>query len=141
MGTGSLQNEIKNFEEKNDNIFIHEPVTHHQVTKIASSADFGICLIENVSLSNYYCLPNKLFENIFAGLPVIVSNFPDMGELVKKYGVGIIVENSAETLMSAVEKIDSVAFNKENFSFSNLFELSWDCQAEKIKSVYESILA
>jgi glycosyltransferase involved in cell wall biosynthesis len=141
MGTGSLQNEIKSFEKKYDNIFIHEPVTHHHVTKIASSADFGICLIENVSLSNYYCLPNKLFENIFAGLPVIVSNFPDMGELVKKYGVGMIVENSAETLMSAVENIASAAFNKENFSFSNLFELSWDRQAEKIKSVYESILA
>ena len=110
------------------------------MTKIASSADFGICLIENVSLSNYFCLPNKLFENIFAGLPVIASNFPDMGELVKKYGVGIIVENSAEALAKAVENINLDSFKRENFGYSKLFELSWDRQSEKIKSVYEKML-
>ena len=71
---------------------------------------------------------------------MIVSNFPDMGDLVKKYGVGMIVENSAETLIKAVENIDSLSFKKENFSYSNLFELSWDRQAEKIKSVYEKLL-
>ena len=140
MGTGSLENEILKYSSESNNIFVHKPVKHNEVTKIASSADFGICLIENVSLSNYFCLPNKLFENIFAGLPVIASNFPDMGELVKKYGVGIIVENSAEALAKAVENINLDSFKRENFGYSKLFELSWDRQSEKIKSVYEKML-
>jgi glycosyltransferase involved in cell wall biosynthesis len=140
MGTGSLENEILKYSSESNNIFVHKPVKHDEVTKIASSADFGICLIENVSLSNYFCLPNKLFENIFAGLPVIASNFPDMGELVKKYGVGVIVENSAEALAKAVENINSDSFKRENFGYTKLFELSWDRQSEKVKSVYEKML-
>jgi glycosyltransferase involved in cell wall biosynthesis len=141
MGSGSLEKEISDYIKDNDNIFLHKPVMHNQVTRIASSADIGICLIENVSLSNYYCLPNKLFENIFSGLPVIASNFPDMSELIKKYGVGVIVENSAERLMEVIRDIDASSFKKENFSYSNLSELSWDRQSAKLKLIYEAMLA
>ena len=141
MGTGSLEREILSYAEKYSNIHIHKPVTHNQVTQIASSADFGICLIENVSLSNYYCLPNKLFENIFSGLPVIASNFPDMSQLIEKYGVGIIVENSVESLMEAVININDSMFKAEAFSYNSLSELSWDRQSEKLKLIYEEMLS
>ena len=44
-----------------------------------------MCLIQNVSLSDYYCLPNKLFEYCFAEIPVLASNFPDISQTVEKY--------------------------------------------------------
>ena len=41
-----------------------------------------------MSLNNYLSLPNKIFEYIAAGLPVVASDFPDMAELVSDYDVG-----------------------------------------------------
>ena len=37
-----------------------------KLTNLIKEADVGLCLVENVSLSDYYCLPNKLFEYAFA---------------------------------------------------------------------------
>jgi glycosyltransferase involved in cell wall biosynthesis len=141
MGTGSLEKEISNYSQKYQNIFVHEPVTHSQVTEVASSADFGICLIENVSLSNFYCLPNKLFENIFAGLPVITSNFPDMSSIVAKYSVGICAENNSESLRDAVVRMPEVYFDEKSFSTYHLLDLSWSSQAKKLENIYLNALA
>ena len=47
-------------------------VPYDELHAFTSSADIGICFIENASLSDYYCLPNKLFEYIFAGFGVVL---------------------------------------------------------------------
>ncbi|CAN2170146.1 RfaG Glycosyltransferase [Candidatus Nanopelagicaceae bacterium] len=141
MGTGSLEIEISEYSTNHLNIFMHKPVTHNQVTDVASSADYGICLIENVSLSNYYCLPNKLFENIFAGLPVITSNFPDMSEIVRKYSVGISADNNSESLRQAVLSMPDHHFEKNCFSVDHLYDLSWSSQAKKLEKTYVQALS
>ncbi|MGK9476996.1 glycosyltransferase [Melioribacter sp. OK-6-Me] len=65
-----------------------------------AAADAGLCLIENISISYYHALPNKLFEYIMAALPVICSNLPQMKKIVTQYRVGEIVY---------IEKGESVA--------------------------------
>jgi len=63
-------------------------------------------LIENLSTSYYYALPNKLFEYIMAEIPVIVSNLPQMKEVVEKFDVGfaIDVDNKTE-LITAIKNL------------------------------------
>ena len=73
IGNGFLENKIKSISKINSNIHLHKKVPHNQVVNLIKSADIGICIIENVSLSDYYCLPNKLFEYSFAGLRIIPS--------------------------------------------------------------------
>ena len=64
LGYGELGNELKSLASRYSNIYVHDAVPHAQVTAVAKSADVGLCFIQNVSLSDYYCLPNKLFEYI-----------------------------------------------------------------------------
>ena len=74
------------------------PVPSDQVTLYAASADLGIAPIENVCLSYYYCSPNKLFEYLLAGLPVIASDFPEMRHIIDKYGDDFKKFNSIFTM-------------------------------------------
>ena len=64
LGYGSEKTNYLSYQKYN-NIHIHDAAEHQQVVSLAQSADVGLCLIENISLSDYYCLPNKLFEYIF----------------------------------------------------------------------------
>ncbi len=56
-------------------------------------ADLGVSIEENMGLNYYYSLPNKIFDYIHAGVPVLTSPFPEMMNLLDQYEVG-------ETLIS-----------------------------------------
>lgn len=134
MGSGEMRSKIVEFSKSHKNIFLHEPVNHADVVQIASSADFGYCMIENESLSYYYSLPNKLFEYIFAGLPVIASDFPEISKIVKKFNVGITTQVHQESITKGVKFLVKNGSNY-NFRLKDLTTLGWDYQAEKLVSL------
>ncbi len=49
-------------------------------------------MIQNVCLSYYYCSPNKLFEALAAGLPVVASDFPEMRRVVGNSEVAVLCQ-------------------------------------------------
>jgi glycosyltransferase involved in cell wall biosynthesis len=91
MGYGSLKNIILAAAKGNENIYYHESVALDMLMEYTSSADVGLSIIENTCLSYYYCLPNKIFEYISAGLPIIASNFPEIRKVVDQYEAGVLV--------------------------------------------------
>ena len=66
IGWGEFESLIKREAINNSNIHYHKPFKYNSIIPNIKVADFGLCLIENVSLSDYYSLPNKLFEYIFS---------------------------------------------------------------------------
>ena len=56
-------------------------------------ADVGISLEEDLGLNYRFALPNKVFDYIQAGVPVLVSDLPEVRSLVDQYGVGMINNN------------------------------------------------
>lgn len=136
LGYGDYFQKLAELEKIHSNIHLHDAVEHHKVVEIASSADVGLCLIENVSLSDYYCLPNKLFEYIFGGLPVLASNFPDISYVVEKYSLGVCVDLDAKSIKEGIK-----SFASESLSFDieqhNLSDLSWQKQEYNLISLYK----
>lgn len=56
--------------------------------EITPQATIGISIEENIGLNYYYALPNKLFDYINVSVPVLVSDFPEMGRIVDHYQIG-----------------------------------------------------
>jgi glycosyltransferase involved in cell wall biosynthesis len=105
MGRGEYEKKIIEHSKRYDNIFFREAVSPDILLEYTASADFGISLIEPISLSYQYCLPNKLFEYLMARIPILVTDLPEMGRLVRENGLGVTIEeNSAEALSRAVEE-------------------------------------
>ena len=139
MGYGQLEEEIKNVSKERINIFFHPAVSPEIVLEYTASADIGISFIENICLSYYYCLPNKLFEYAMVGLPVIVSNMKEMKELVEKYNMGIVVvDNKLESINNAIDKIlqSDIKQMKQN-SRRCAEENSWAEQEKKMIKEYK----
>ena len=135
LGDGQLQQEIELDLVKRDakNIFIHEKVQHEDVVKYAKSADYGVCLLENVSLSDYLALPNKIFEYAFAKLPIIASDFPEIRKFVREVNAGMVV--------SSLRTHDALnVFEASNFLFHEaaLDKYSWNTQEKKLVNLYDT---
>lgn len=62
-----------------------------ELLALTASADLGVHVPEPVTLSVRLALPNKLFEYLNAGLPVVVSDLPEMRRVVEGFGVGLVV--------------------------------------------------
>lgn len=138
LGYGDLVGEIKELSAKNKNIYYHEPVQYDEVVSVASSADYGFCLIQNVSLSDYLCLPNKLFEYCFAGVPVIASNFPEIEKITNKYNLGFCVELELEAIVKIIAYLETLEV-KPSIDKNVIKDLSWDAQAKKLELLYQGL--
>jgi len=53
-----------------------------------ADADLGVIPYENVCLNHWFCSPNKLWEYPVAGVPLLVSPFPELAGVVQKWGIG-----------------------------------------------------
>ncbi|MDQ6750832.1 MAG: glycosyltransferase family 4 protein [Actinomycetota bacterium] len=66
------------------------PAPAEEVVAWARGADVGVAPIQDVSLSYYLSLPNKLFDYIAAGLPIVASDFPEIRRVVEEGGLGAL---------------------------------------------------
>ncbi len=125
LGDGSEKVKYINLAKKlnvNDKVFFAGSIPQNELINYTSSADIGLALIENISISYYHALPNKLFEYIMAKVPVISCNLPQMKNIVEKYKVGKVInlENENEVVQTIQEMI-----NNEN----QLIEFKKNCEA------------
>jgi glycosyltransferase involved in cell wall biosynthesis len=72
------------------------PVPSDRVVAEARVADVGLwTLLANVGLNFELALPNKVFEYLAAGLPVLAADLPEVRQLIDQYGVGCCFDLTA----------------------------------------------
>ena len=70
------------------------------------SADWGFSLDKPVHGNYIMSLPNKLFDYIHAGLPVVASALPEVQKVVERHQVGALIrDHSPEAIATAVEQV------------------------------------
>lgn len=140
LGWGSdfWESKIRSAAKRCGNIHIHPPVPHTEVVGVVSGADAGICLIEDVSLSDRFCIPNKLLEYAFSGLPVIASSLPEIKTIVEDYGLGICIANNADELLYVLEQEQSEWYSES--ARGNISELGWEAQSQKLSQLFSNSL-
>ncbi len=137
VGRGPLREMIEHCAKDNQRLHVHDAVPHDQVVSLVKSADYGVCLVERVSLSDYYSLPNKLFEYAFAGVPVLASDFPDMQELVERFGLGTCTADDEASITQAVLRLQNSGLQRVT---TDLAPLGWVSQAEHLRELYLRVL-
>lgn len=87
LGNGTLFDELQERFHKSrgfDNIFILPSVDQSRLLQYTASADIGLHAIERTCLNHEYCLPNKLFEYVKAGIAVVCSDMEELKSFVER---------------------------------------------------------
>ncbi|WP_087547310.1 glycosyltransferase family 4 protein [Acinetobacter sp. WCHA39] len=92
-------------ELKLDNVIFHDPVNKAKLAGLMASADIGLQILANVPAFYYGTSPNKFFDYISAGLPVL-NNYPGwLAELITKEQCGFAVPpENAQAFADALEQ-------------------------------------
>ena len=142
VGEGEYRKQFESIAAKSNvsnKIHFLGAVNHTVLLNYTASADIGLALIENISISYYYALPNKLFEYIMAGVPILASNLPQMKKVIDDYNVGRYVDPEDEDdLISKLSEMlnndNKLAEFKSNCKFAAK-ELNWDAEFDKNKEI------
>lgn len=138
MGYGDQVDVVREFGRRHGNIHFHEAVKPDVLLEYTASADVGLSLIENVCLSYYYCLPNKFFEYIIAELPQIVSDFPDMGKIIREYNIGWAIPVSELALSETLGKLSHNDILEKRRSLREVKPMfSWEREESVLETVFQ----
>jgi glycosyltransferase involved in cell wall biosynthesis len=102
-----------------DNVIFHDPVNKTKLAGLMASADVGLQILANVPAFYYGTSPNKFFDYIAAGLPVL-NNYPGwLAELIQKQHCGFAVPPEdakafADALEYAADHRDELVMMGEN---------------------------
>jgi glycosyltransferase involved in cell wall biosynthesis len=142
MGFGEFKEIIKNYERQYSNIHFLDAVKPADVGRYTSGADVGLCLHENIGLNYYLSLPNKLYEYIINEVPVIVSDFPEMGRVVDESECGWKVSVGKDHLYSLITNIskdDIDAKRKRARIYRKI--IGWEIEEKILINLYRHTLA
>lgn len=126
-----------------DRLHLLPPVPHELVSRYIATADFAVVPQHAECLNHEYSMPHKLFEAVFAGLPVAVSNLREMSDFVHGTGCGVVmnakdVEDIAATMRKLVaERGRRIASPDRTAQLSRIY--GWPSQARKLLAVYEQL--
>ena len=146
VGTGDIETKLKRLVSElnvQSSVEFAGRVRPEDLPEFALRADAGISLERPEGLSYIYSLPNKLFDYIQSGLPVVVSDLPEMSAVVQKYGAGKVTAaddpeklgseimdflNDAELLQDIRKRLVKAAE-----------ELCWENEEDKLLDIYKNL--
>ncbi|MEC7226708.1 MAG: glycosyltransferase family 4 protein [Candidatus Latescibacterota bacterium] len=124
-------------------VYFIDRVPFHQLHAYTCSADLGLCLIRGTGQSFYYSLPNKLFEYMMGGLPVLASNFPEMQRIVEETGAGAVTDpEDVEAISKAVYALLSDSAGQQTRREAALRaaqRFNWECESKALTDLYNKL--
>lgn len=89
-------------------VILCDPVPSRDVVAAAAGADAGIWTLPDISKNFRYALPNKVFEYLAAGLPLLVANYPEPRAIVDENACGLHFDPySPRSIGAAINKMMS----------------------------------
>ena len=144
IGSGGAISDLKIMVKKNDlknKVRFMERLPFEEMMQYTINADLGITLDKPTSLNYKYSLPNKLFDYIRAGIPVLASNLIEVKHIVEEYNIGIVVSSvNPEEIAIAIETYREKGDAYKSEIKTNLLkasdELQWEKDAEVLSRFY-----
>lgn len=119
-------------------------VRYDEVPEILAQSTIGIILFQPTHYNNLMGIPNKLFDYMAAGIPVIASNLPNISRIVKDANCGILVNPDAEKEIA--QAIDYLLTNTEeakrfglNGRYAVETKYNWINMEFKLISIYNNL--
>jgi glycosyltransferase involved in cell wall biosynthesis len=123
-----------------DKVLFLPRMPFQELRKYTLLADIGLSLDKDTNLNYRYSLPNKIFDYIHAGVPVLASDLPEVKKIIEGYAVGRISPDHepkklATILNEMLSDTTQMKIWKENTKLA-AEKLCWEEEEQVLRAVY-----
>jgi glycosyltransferase involved in cell wall biosynthesis len=115
-----------------------------QVAGYLSAASAGLHPLDRYTNGDL-ALPNKLFDYLHAGIPVVVSDTPTMAAFVRTHRLGAVASvDDVAAWANAIEEVltHPSAYRPEPEAYLDLCRLwSWETQGQRLADLYRAVIS
>jgi len=116
----ALQKMTKELQLENKVIF-KTKMPFEELRQYTCNSDLGLAVDKDTNLNYHFSLPNKLFDYIHAGIPVLASDLPELKKIINDYDIGYFLQNhdpkniaaTIEYIFENAERYKTVKSNTE----------------------------
>lgn len=141
-GFGGLNGQIKKLSEKADNIFMYGKMKYSDVLQLEREGDCLVAFYETHLKNHIYAAPNKFYEALAIGKPLMMLKGSGMSEIVEKEKIGAVIEPNGDSFKEGIKKIKALKKDKSlKKKMNNIFkkEFSWEIMEKRLFDLYEEL--
>lgn len=126
-----------------DRVRLMGKMPYERMMAYTRNADLGLTLDRDTNLNYRFSLPNKLFDYMHAGLPVLATDLPEVAGIMRANDIGTVLpEATPETIAQAVRELfgdgERIAALRANATFAAR-KLDGEQEAAKLRALLEHL--
>src|SRR6478735_3342619 len=115
-------------------------MNYTELMQYTANCNLGISIDKDTNLNYKYSLPNKIFDFMHAGIPVLASDLPEIASIVNQYQTGVIVSSHDPKVIA--NQINLLKENKLIYEMLRVnckkasLELNWEKEKLVLDEIY-----
>ncbi|MBP7810549.1 MAG: glycosyltransferase [Bacteroidia bacterium] len=123
-------------------ITIKDKMPKAELLHFTHNADIGISIDKDTNLNYHFSLPNKIFDYIQAGIPVLASNLPEIKNIISRYNIGCVIDNHepkhiAEKINFMLNSSDYTTWKDNTTKAAR--ENSWENEKQNLEKLIQTV--
>lgn len=139
---GTLKEMVESYQLQNKVKFIGKmPAT--ELRQYTINADLGVTIDKDTNMNYHFSLPNKVFDYMHAGIPILASRLPEIERLVTQFKIGTFIENhEPEHIAKRIKEF----LDSENYIVSKnntqqaAVQNNWQTEKQKLIDLFHETL-
>lgn len=140
IGDGDISHQLKHKAQElslEKKVIFMGKIAPKKLATITPNANVGISFEEDLGLNYRFALPNKIFDYIQAEVPILVSNLPEMKQVVNEFNVGeVLTSRKPEQIANQLKNMLQKDFSTQLKTAKSV--LIWEHQEEKLLRIFKA---
>lgn len=142
-GYGPLDDRIRSAAQQCDRIHFYGKLPYSQTLSLEEQCDLMVALYDPVIPNHRYCAPNKLYEALMLGKPLLMCENTGWDRLFQEERIGYLIPYSQEGIAEGLHKLYEVKDQWPMISETGkrLYQqrYSWETMKRRIRKIYTQI--
>lgn len=146
VGDGDVVPQLKtrvNELQLNEKVIFYGKRPYAELMQFTHHADLGLTLDKATNPNYKFSLPNKVFDYMHAGTPIVAAEILEVARVIRKYDIGEVVEdftpkNLATTINALLRSNERMEALKRNCAEAAKTE-NWENETKVLESIYPKV--